>query len=221
MSALSDRLNKARGDRSVRAVGRAAQKVNGTGESTVIPYFNGKHGVPSLPVLTALAEVLDVPLSELRMAAGLPAGERLPYKPPAEADLLSRSQRAALDVLIKSIVEPRGAMTDEHATDTASPPATQPRAPRQADQDQKTRPAPVIKTRTVKPTDLSERRSRREAGSSAVQDSTTVPDENQEELPEDAIAARTRDPRFAPDDPAGYYGTNDIGEENQDIGYDE
>ena len=52
------------------------------------------------------------------------------------------------------------------------------------------------------PTDLSERRSRREA----------LP----EESPEDAIAARTRDPRFAPDDPAGYYGTNDIGEENQD-----
>lgn len=66
----------------------------------------------------------------------------------------------------------------------------------------------------IKPTDLSERRSRREAGSSVPSDLT--PDDVREEQPEDAIAARTRDPRFAPDDPAGYYGTNDIGEESQD-----
>ncbi|WFN91514.1 helix-turn-helix domain-containing protein [Gordonia sihwensis] len=127
MSALSDRLNEARGDRSVREIGRAANKVNGTGESTVIPYFNGKHGTPSLPVLTALADVLDVPLSELRTAAGLPAGERLPYKPPAEADLLSRSQRTALDALIKSIVETRGADHDadtKPASDADRPPAS-------------------------------------------------------------------------------------------------
>ncbi|AKJ72131.1 hypothetical protein GMA1_34 [Gordonia phage GMA1] len=102
----------------------------------------------------------------------------------------------------------------DYQPDTEDSPATQPRAPRQADQDQKTRPAPVIKTRTVKPTDLSERRSRREAGSPVAEDLT--PDDVREESPEDAIAARTRDPRFAPDDPAGYYGTNDIGEESQD-----
>lgn len=77
---------------------------------------------------------------------------------------------------------------EQPATDTADP---TPAARAQGTQDQK-----------IKPTDLSERRSRREA----------LP----EESPEDAIAARTRDPRFAPDDPAGYYGTNDIGEENQD-----
>ncbi|WP_336790363.1 hypothetical protein [Gordonia malaquae] len=76
--------------------------------------------------------------------------------------------------------------------------------------------AEVAAQHPVKPTDLSERRSRREAGSRAPSNLTT--DDVREESPEDAIAARTRDPRFAPDDPAGYYGTNDIGEENQDPG---
>ena len=46
MSALSDLLNEARGDLSVREVGRRVAK-HGVGESPVIPYFNGKHGTPS------------------------------------------------------------------------------------------------------------------------------------------------------------------------------
>ena len=155
MSALSDRLNEARGDRSVREIGRAAKKVNGTGESTVIPYFNGKHGTPSLPVLTALADVLDVPLSELRIAAGLPAGERLPYKPPAEADLLSRSQRTALDALIKSIVETRGS---DHDTDTQ--PASDADRPPASGTPRETREGEKNNVRDLKPDDSS-RRTRR------------------------------------------------------------
>lgn len=128
------------------------------------------------------------------------------------AEFLSTSDKSrAVDDLDASVVVIRSTIAElqkeiphatQPATDTTS---TTPASRAQGTQDQK-----------IKPADLSERRSRREAGSSAVQDLTTVPDENQEELPEDAIAARTRDPRFAPDDPAGYYGTNDIGEESQD-----
>ncbi|WP_341266929.1 hypothetical protein [Gordonia malaquae] len=93
-----------------------------------------------MPVIEALAHVLDVPLSELRTAAGLPAGERLPYTPPPEADLLSRSQRTALDALIKSIVEPQGATNDQPADqpadDTTDPAAA---TGTQGTEDQKTR----------------------------------------------------------------------------------
>lgn len=121
MSALSDRLNQARGDRSVRSIGRAAK---GVGESTVIPYFNGRHGTPSVHVLTALAEVLGIPLSELREAAGLPAGERQPYQPPPEADLMSRRQRLAVDELIRSIVETRGVTHDHQASGPDRPAPT-------------------------------------------------------------------------------------------------
>lgn len=198
MSALSDRLNEARGDRSVREIGRAAKKVNGTGESTVIPYFNGKHGTPSLPVLAALADVLDVPLSELRIAAGLPAGERLPYKPPAEADLLSRSQRTALDALIKSIVESRGADHDttQPAHDTAdrSPAAG---ASGETREGEKTARVVHIKRDSLNDTESSPE---------------TEPEPLPEERPEDAWAARKRDPRFKPDIPS----SDNIGEESQD-----
>lgn len=194
VSALSDRLNAARGERSIRSIGRAATKVNGTGESTVIPYFNGKHGTPSIPVLDALAEVLSVPISELREAAGLPAGERLPYEPPIEAALLSRRQRQAVDELIRSIVETQGAT---HANNTTSIPDRQAQAPRASRGDDEGQ-------KTSKPTDLSARRASREA----------LPEELPPEDISNAWAARTRDPQFPPDIPDD----DGIGEENQDDG---
>lgn len=135
MSTLSTILNAARGDLSVREVGRRAE---GIGESTVIPYFNGNHGTPSVAVLTALADVLDIPLSQLREAAGLPAGERQPYEPPAEADLLGRRARLALDELIRSFVaEIQETRHVEHLHTADRPSTEESRAPRAEDEKNK------------------------------------------------------------------------------------
>ncbi|ETD31505.1 hypothetical protein [Williamsia sp. D3] len=135
MSALSDLLNRRRGDRSVREIGRAATNY-GVGESTVIPYFSGKHGTrPPEKVLAALAAVLDIRIEELREAAGKPVGEREPYRPPEEANLLDQRQRRAVDELIRSIVASRGA-TDAEDLQT---PAPAPRTPGEANEDQEAR----------------------------------------------------------------------------------
>lgn len=108
MSALSDRLTRARGDRGVREIGRSVAKKYDVGESTVIPYFSGKHGAPQDRVLVALANELSLDIEELRTLAGLPAGERDPYVPPPVANLLSRRQRDAIDELIRSFVDTEG-----------------------------------------------------------------------------------------------------------------
>lgn len=122
MSALSDLLNEARGDLSVRAVGRKVAEY-GVGESTIIPYFNGKHGTPSVPVLEALTKVLPVSIGQLYTAVGLPAGEGKPYEPPAEATMLTRRQRLAIDELIRSFVDTRGATHAEPSATADHPPA--------------------------------------------------------------------------------------------------
>lgn len=115
MSELSDLLNEARGDQSVRAVGRAVAS-HGVGESTIIPYFNGKHGKPSVQVLEALTKVLPVSIEELYAAAGRPAGESSPYEPPIEANLLNRRQRLALDELIRSFVATKETAHEDQGT---------------------------------------------------------------------------------------------------------
>lgn len=138
MSALSDLLNEARGDLSVREVGRRVAK-HGIGESTIIPYFNGRHGTPSVQVLNALAKVLPVGLGQLYTAVGLSAGENEPYEPPIEATMLTRRQRLALDELIRSFVDTRGATHADQPPTPATPPATPARTQCEEDEDQKNR----------------------------------------------------------------------------------
>lgn len=107
MSALSELLlQHLPAGWSARRVAREAQKLGLTlKESTATAYFGSRHGAnPSEPVLQALAEVLDIPIEEVRRAAGLPVGEHLPYEPPAEAARLSQRQRAAFDELIRAVV---------------------------------------------------------------------------------------------------------------------
>lgn len=102
MSALSDLLKQHQGERSVREIGRACGKY-GVGESTVTPYFNGKHGLnPPEEVLYALSMVMPLDIGDLRAAAGVPRGESDPYVPPLEANRLTHRQRNALDELIRS-----------------------------------------------------------------------------------------------------------------------
>ncbi|GEE00233.1 hypothetical protein nbrc107696_46080 [Gordonia spumicola] len=116
------------------------------------------------------------------------------------AESLSTSDKSrAVDDLDASVVVIRSTIAElqkeiphaeQPATDAADPTAA---ARAQGTEDQKN---------DDKPTDLSERRSRREA----------LP-----ERPDDAIAARRLDPKFGFEDE----GADGIGEENQDTGWDE
>ena len=101
MSVLSDLLKQHQGDRGVRAIGRACE-AHGVAESTVAPYFSGRHGAPSEKVLYALAQVMPLPLTQLREAAGVPRGETEPYVAPDEANRMNQRQRDAIDDLIRA-----------------------------------------------------------------------------------------------------------------------
>jgi len=108
MSALSDRLVAANtGGLSARAVARAAQERGHTlNHDTAARYLRGDHGRPDEATLVALADVLSVPLRELRAAAGLPSETTTPYIPPPEASRLTRRQRRAVDEVIRSMLDP-------------------------------------------------------------------------------------------------------------------
>jgi transcriptional regulator with XRE-family HTH domain len=107
MSALSDLLNEANGGKlSARSVARAAQAAGfSLNHDTAARYLRGDHGRPDETTLLALSKVLRIPLSRLRAAASLPAGEVEPYRPPAESSRLNRRQRRAIDEIIRAMLE--------------------------------------------------------------------------------------------------------------------
>lgn len=109
MSALSDLLNETNAGRlSARSLARAARAAGFTlNHDTAARYLRGDHGRPDEETLRAFANVLPVQLSELRIAADLPAEETEPYQPPAEASRLSRRQRRAVDEIIRAMLEPQ------------------------------------------------------------------------------------------------------------------
>lgn len=108
MTALSDLLaasNKA--GLSARGVARRARELgHSLNHDTAARYLRGDHGVPDEATLVAFAEVLRIPLRELRVAADLPSETTSPYVPPAEASRLTRRQRRALDEIIRAMLEP-------------------------------------------------------------------------------------------------------------------
>lgn len=106
MTALSDRLNEAKGDDGLDVVvARAEAKGHKVHRATFATYFKGKHAKrPSEDVLRALADGLGLKVTELREIAGAPAGELGEYKPTPLANRLTRDQRNALDELIRAIV---------------------------------------------------------------------------------------------------------------------
>lgn len=106
MTALSDRLNEAKGTDGLDVVvARAEAKGHTVHRGTFANYFKGKHAKrPSEDVLQALADALDLKVTELRDLAGQPQGELGPYKPTPLANRLNRDQRKALDELIRVIV---------------------------------------------------------------------------------------------------------------------
>ena len=116
MTALSDLLNEANTGRlSARSLARSAQDAGfSLNHDTAARYLRGDHGRPDEATLLALSKVLRVPLSRLRAAASLPAGETEPYRPPAESSRLSRRQRRAIDEIIRAMLEtPNAATSDE------------------------------------------------------------------------------------------------------------
>lgn len=106
MTALSDRLNEAKGTTGLDdIVARAEAKGHKIHRATFANYFKGKHAKrPSEGVLQALADGLDLKVTELRDLAGQPQGELGPYAPTPLANRLNRDQRHALDELIRTIV---------------------------------------------------------------------------------------------------------------------
>jgi hypothetical protein len=74
--------------------------------TTVYRYLAGSHSpTPQEYVLQAFARALPgTSLVELREAAGFAAGEEEPWTLPPEAQRLNRTQRAAIETLIRAIV---------------------------------------------------------------------------------------------------------------------
>ncbi|NYE69615.1 hypothetical protein [Microlunatus parietis] len=131
MTALSDRLAQAKGDRSIDdVVARAQEQGHRIDRSAVARYLKGEHGPrPRLETLAALAAGFDLDARELRVLAGRPPGELGPYVPTSEAASLTAEQRDALDQLIKAITrsaaDDRGVRRIERADDrdlSAEPP---------------------------------------------------------------------------------------------------
>lgn len=124
MTALSELLAKANVQGwSSREIARRAEK-NGhkLSYASASVYLGGRHGVPTEAVLTAFSDVLNVPISTLRAAAGLPTGAGEPWEPPAEANRLDLRQRRALEELIRSMVTSEA--TAEDRTDDQQHPAS-------------------------------------------------------------------------------------------------
>jgi transcriptional regulator with XRE-family HTH domain len=114
MSALSELLQAENSKGlSARAISQAARELGFTlNHDTAARYLRGEHGTPDESTLQAFAAVLAVSLAKLRRAASLPSDVTEPYRPPAEADRLSRRQRRAVDEVIRAMLQ--------------SPPASQP-----------------------------------------------------------------------------------------------
>lgn len=196
MSALSELLNRHFAEKYPNTSNRKIAAEAGVSRGTIDNYRNGTHpAAPSDEVLTAFHKLLGIPMGELREAANLPVGEDAPYVPPREANLLSLRQRRAVDEMIRSIVETRGASSHDTDTKPASdadrPPASG--TPRGAEQGEKTARVVHIKRDSLNDTESSPE---------------AEPEPLPEELPEEAWAARKRDPRFKPDIPSA----DDIGE---------
>lgn len=118
MSALSDALNEA------NVEGWSAREIARRGDhrvqfGTVSDYLAGRHGRPGEDVLKVFSEVLSIPMPRLRELAGVAAGEREAWDPPAVADRLTRRQRRVIEELIHMLVDPTGEVGDDGG-DTAA-----------------------------------------------------------------------------------------------------
>jgi transcriptional regulator with XRE-family HTH domain len=141
VSALSDLLNRHIAERHGDTSNRRLAEMAGVSRGTIDNYRKGDHpAVPGEDVLSAFHDLTGLSMQELRTAAGLPPGENEPYEPPAEANLLTRPQRNALDQLIRTIVDARD-RHDSDSSDTATAEAT--RTSSEAGEGEKTKVTPL------------------------------------------------------------------------------
>jgi transcriptional regulator with XRE-family HTH domain len=108
MTSLSDLLNEHLPDGwTASDVERAAQaKGYAITRQTAWGFLRGRHASrPDEETLLALADVLRVPITKVRAAAGMPAGENEPWVPPIESARLTRRQRSALEDFIRATVD--------------------------------------------------------------------------------------------------------------------
>ena len=108
MTALSDLLNKHLPDGwTASDIERAAQtKGHVITRQTAWGFLRGRHATkPDEETLIALADVLRIPITKVRTAAGMPPGENEPWTPPIESARLNRRQRAALEDFIRATVD--------------------------------------------------------------------------------------------------------------------
>lgn len=146
MSELSARLAQ-RADElgwsARRVAAEAAEHGFTITHAAVADYLRGRAASrPKEQTLKALATALDLPLSELRTLAGLPAGELEPYEAPPEADRLDDRQRRALNELIRAIAAGQEGRDAAPITDAGGTPAhvtDLPRAARRSPGDKERR----------------------------------------------------------------------------------
>lgn len=100
---------------------QARAKGHDVSDAAVALYLNGKHGVPTDPMIEALADTLWISSERLRKVARIKTpGE--PWEPPHNSRYLSDEQRDALNYLISTMVERKegdeGEQRDTPATRT-------------------------------------------------------------------------------------------------------
>lgn len=120
VSDLADLIRETVPDWSNRRIAKVADVAPGT----IDGIMRGDR-TPAVDTLDKIAHALKLPVERVREAAGQPRGEAAPYTPPSEANLLDDRQRRAIDELIRSFIETRGAPdVDQSATAPAAPEGT-------------------------------------------------------------------------------------------------
>lgn len=110
VTALSDLLRDAKGERSVDDLIAAAEKrlgreIRPTFRATIYKALDGEHAkTPRDETLRLFADVFGLDVRDIRASVERPRGELGPWKPVDEANQLDQDQRDALDSLIKTIV---------------------------------------------------------------------------------------------------------------------
>lgn len=102
---------------SIRALARAAQTATKSNRPSVEAVRRMLHGiVASEPeTIAAVAEALRLDVRTVSSWAGTARSVVEPYRPPAEADLLTPKQRKAVDQIIRAMTD-----REESSNDTAS-----------------------------------------------------------------------------------------------------
>ena len=99
MSELSKLIKLHQGDMSNRDLSAKS----GLSRETVNRYVKGIHGEATDETLRALGKALGIPLQQLRVAAGHPAGELEMWVPPSEVNQLDKRERDVVERLIRVI----------------------------------------------------------------------------------------------------------------------